>query len=68
MSLLCHVEDKMANRKCEFSREGTELRLTMAHSDITLQRLARAFEVSVALVPPKFERPLCYPPIATRIL
>ncbi|KAL9965197.1 hypothetical protein ACROYT_G028965 [Oculina patagonica] len=36
----------MGSRKYELSREGSDLRLTMANSDITLTRLATAFEVS----------------------
>ena len=37
---------KMANRKFEFSREGKDLRLSMAQGDVTLARLATAFQVS----------------------
>ena len=41
----------MMARKYELSREGNDLRLTFSSSDITLSRLATAFEVSVTLLP-----------------
>ena len=38
----------MASRKFELSREGKDLRLSMAQGDITLTRLATAFQVVAA--------------------
>lgn len=46
--------DFMMARKYELSREGNDLRLTFCSSDITLSRLANAFEVSVTLLRPLF--------------
>ena len=40
----------MASRKFELSREGKDLRLSMAQGDITLTRLATAFQVSFTLL------------------
>ena len=47
--------DFMMARKYELSRDGNDLRLTFSSSDITLSRLATAFEVSVTLLPPLFK-------------